>query len=545
MANLSQIKREQMINFLETLKEQHSDDESLIAINQIEKELTSKKYGLVWEEHEEEVDVKMQTHIPVFTEAEDKEIVGNPDSEDYNFLLEGDNLHSLKLLEKTHKGKIDVIYIDPPYNTGNSFRYNDTIVGDEDDYKHSKWLSFMKVRLEKAYNILSNKGVIFISVNDFEGAQCKLLCDEIFNEKNFVGQLTWESTTQPTNAGKARFLLQKKVESIYMYAKNKFHINGYVLKEIETDLKYPHMGKFGPCRFEIIEKSDAGSYNRETMKYKILGQFPREGKRWQIGETTARELESSGRVEIVDGIVKKAIYPEDEIDKRKFEPFWSHFKAENVGTAQNGKDELNNIIGEPTGFDTVKPTKLITEIIAHFKNDITVLDFFAGSGTTGQAVLDLNAEDGGNRKFILCTNNENNICEEVTYQRLKTVITGKRADGSEYSEGRKANLKYYKTDFIDKESEEIYDDLLEHIKEMIQLQYGVKVDNEKFVIIMDDDEMDDFEENFHEYDKLEAVFINQDVLLTTSQEQMLQNVKTQIIPNCYFDFELREVGELW
>lgn len=108
MANLSQIKREKMLAFLEKLKEQHSDDESLIAINQIERELTSKKYGLVWEQHEEEVDVKMRTHIPVFTEDKQREIIGNPDSEDFNFLLEGDNLHSLRLLEKTHKGKIDV-----------------------------------------------------------------------------------------------------------------------------------------------------------------------------------------------------------------------------------------------------------------------------------------------------------------------------------------------------------------------------------------------------------------------------------------------------
>ena len=109
MANLSQIRRKKMLEFLETLKEQHTDDASLIAINQIERELTAKKYGLVWEEHEEEVDVKMQTHIPVFTEVEDKEIVGDPENEQYNFLLEGDNLHSLKLLEKTHKGKIDVL----------------------------------------------------------------------------------------------------------------------------------------------------------------------------------------------------------------------------------------------------------------------------------------------------------------------------------------------------------------------------------------------------------------------------------------------------
>ena len=149
MANLSQMRREKMLNFLETLKEQHSDDASLIAINEIEKELTSKKYGLVWEEHEEEVDVKMQTHIPVFTEVEDKEIIGDTDSDKYNFLLEGDNLHSLKLLEKTHKGKIDVIYIDPPYNTGNKdFVYQDRYVGMEDSFRHSMWLSFMEKRLK-------------------------------------------------------------------------------------------------------------------------------------------------------------------------------------------------------------------------------------------------------------------------------------------------------------------------------------------------------------------------------------------------------------
>ena len=156
MANLSQIKREKMLKFLETLKEQHSDDESLIAINQIENELTSKKYGLVWEEHEEEVDVKMRTHIPVFTEVEEKEIVGNPDSEQYNFLLEGDNLHSLKLLEKTHKGKIDVIYIDPPYNTKNKeFIYDDKFVGEDDTFRHSKWISFIYERLKSAQKLLT------------------------------------------------------------------------------------------------------------------------------------------------------------------------------------------------------------------------------------------------------------------------------------------------------------------------------------------------------------------------------------------------------
>ena len=133
----------------------------------------------------------------------------------------------------------------------------------------------------------------------------------------------------------------------------------------------------------------------------------------------------------------------------------------------------------------------------------------------------------------------------ATYERLKTVITGKKYDGESFSSGIKTNLKYYETDFVAKDSEEIYDELLEHIKEMIQLKYGVKVDNRKYIMIMDDEEMDEFEQNFNSYDDVEAVFINQDVLLTTAQEKLLQNIDVKIIPDCYFDFELREVGELW
>jgi len=217
MANLSQIKREQMISFLEKLKEQHSDDESLIAINQIEKELTSKKYGLVWEEHEEEVDVKMQTHIPVFTEVKEREIVGNLDSEEYNFLLEGDNLHSLKLLEKTHRGKIDVIYIDPPYNTGGTdFRYEDSFVGKEDGFRHSKWISFMNNRLFIAKKLLSERGVMFISIDDNEQAALKLLCDEIFGLECFVADISWQRTYSMRNDTKG---IPAEIEHILVYSK--------------------------------------------------------------------------------------------------------------------------------------------------------------------------------------------------------------------------------------------------------------------------------------------------------------------------------------
>lgn len=165
MANLSQQKRQRMLEFLQTIREEHKDDDDvLIAIGEIESELNAKKYGLVWEQHEEAVDVQMRDNIPVFTECADKEIFAAP-GEKFNFLLEGDNLHSLRLLEKTHLGKIDLIYIDPPYNTGNQdFRYDDVYVDELDTYRHSKWLSFMSERLRIAAKLLAPHGFIFISM---------------------------------------------------------------------------------------------------------------------------------------------------------------------------------------------------------------------------------------------------------------------------------------------------------------------------------------------------------------------------------------------
>lgn len=143
--------------------------------------------------------------------------------------------------------------------------------------------------------------------------------------------------------------------------------------------------------------------------------------------------------------------------------------------------------------------------------------------------MELNKQDGGHRKFILCTNNENNICEEVTYQRLKTVITGKRADGSEYSAGIPANLKYFKTDFVDKDSEDLSDELLNHIKEMIELEHGIKVDNQQYVIILTDEDMDKFEQDIEKYADLKAVFVNQDIILTATQQKLLDSINSYII----------------
>ena len=214
MPNLSQEKRQRMLAYLDKIKEEHkNNDEILIALGEIENELTSKKYGLVWEKHEEEVDRMMQDNIPVFTEIKEREIKATNDNS-YNFLLEGDNLHSLKLLEKTHAGKIDVIYIDPPYNTGNQdFIYDDAFVDKTDGYSHSKWLSFMSERLEIAKRLLSDKGVIFISIDNNELAQLKLLCDEIFGEANFIQNFKWNKTSTPPSLS---LELSKQVQRLVM-----------------------------------------------------------------------------------------------------------------------------------------------------------------------------------------------------------------------------------------------------------------------------------------------------------------------------------------
>ena len=555
-----------MLKFLETLKEQHSDDESLIAINQIENELTSKKYGLVWEEHEEEVDVKMRTHIPVFTEVEAKEIVGASESEQYNFLLEGDNLHSLKLLEKTHKGKIDVIYIDPPYNTGNKdFKYDDTFVDKLDSYKNSKWLSFMWSRLKVAHKLLSSEGIIFISIDDNELYPLKMICDEIFGEQCFVTNLIWQKKTGASDAKGIATI----TEYILVYVKDYAVMDSVFDKNYEAfDAKrYRYNDEYfnerGPFYYDSLDRGSV-RYS-DTLNYSIKSpngddiypngrkNFENDGWTWKWSKEKVEWGIRNGFIDITPSskkengwAVRYKIYLNVDNENRPIEKSAPYKNLITTILNANAAADIKKMFNGKTVFQYSKPVGLMGFLLSCEKNKkALILDFFAGSGTTGQAVLEKNMEDGGNRHFILCTNNENNICEGVTYQRLKTVITGKCADGSQYSEGLPANLKYYKTDFVDKESEEIYDDLLEHTKEMIQLQYGVKVDNQKYIMIMDDDEMDEFEKHFDEFKDIEVVFINQDVLLSTSQEKLLQNINTKIIPDCYFDFELREVGELW
>ena len=352
-----------------------SKDELIKELKRI-KETT---YGLVWHKDvpEEKIDVLINTDartpeemfrnevvgkpFPVLKEVKGKEVISSREDQTH-LMIEGDNYHALAVLNFTHQETIDVIYIDPPYNTGeNDFIYNDNLVDRDDPYKHSKWLSFMEKRLKLALPLLKKEGVIFISIDNNEFAQLKLLCDEIFNEKNFLGCLTWIKRTKSTNSGKAKKMIQQKTEYIFAYSRqSSMDFEGFNLIYSEAIKKYPHKGKLGKCRFENLEATDYGRKKRDTMKFPILGVKPRAGRRWQIGEVTAQELVKQNKIELINGVPMKAVYPEDEKSK-SFVPFWSHL--EEVGTAESGKKELSDIIGPDHGFDTVKPTPLLKQIL--------------------------------------------------------------------------------------------------------------------------------------------------------------------------------------
>lgn len=548
MANLSQLKRQRMLEFIDKIREEHKDDDDmLIALGEIENELNSKKYGLVWEQHEEAVDVMMKDNIPVFTECKDKEIIAD-DSGKFNFLLEGDNLHSLKLLEKTHKGKIDFIYIDPPYNTGGTeFRYDDTIIVKEDGFKHSKWLSFMSDRLNIARNLLASEGLIFISIDDNEIAPLIMLCDSIFGEQNRVETVIWKNKY---GAGAKTVGFISVHEYILCYSKS-------LISDLTSELDLEGQAAYK----KKDEKYDTrGGYLTQPLMTSSLGDRPNlmynieyEGdliiprKQWVWSRERLEKAIANNEVEFnkqKDGTysvrAKKYLFDENG-DIRRGKPL----SIMNGPFTQDGTKEIRKIFGTENAFKFAKPSELIRHFISfavngNLKKDAIILDFFAGSGTTGHAVLEQNLKDGGNRKFILCTNNENNICEEITFERIKRVISG-------YSdvEGIPANLKYYRTDFVSKDTEMLSDELLKHIKEMIQLEHGIQIDGSKYLILLTDEDADELEKEWNDYSEVKALYVSRNVLFTTKQNALFGNIEVHIIPDDYFKFELQEAGEAW
>lgn len=545
MANLSQEKRQRMLAFLETIRKEHKDDdEVLIALGEIESELNAKKYGLVWERHEEAVDIQMRDNIPVFTECVDKEI--STTTGGVNFLLEGDNLHSLRLLEKTHAGRIDLIYIDPPYNTNNKeFIYDDSFVDKTDAFRHSKWLSFMHERLLLVKQLLSKNGSIFISIDSNEQAQLKLLCDEIFGEENFIDMISWFKKASPSNDAQ---YFSNDIEYILVYARDKSVWRPHRLPLNEKQMKYytnPDNDSRGPWN-SATYTCNKSKEQRPSLYYPITNPYtgeevwPKETAVWAYSKEQCEEHIKNNM--LFWGVDGKAKYP-------RFKKFLSNHQGvvnrtlwhyDDVNHTQGASAELKSL--DIIGFATPKPTRLIDRIIRIASEDNSIiLDFFAGSGTTAHAVLKYNHDhESSNRKFILCTNNENNICEEVTYERIKRVI-----EGYGDVEGIPANLKYYRTDFVSKYSDSLTDELLDHIKEMIQLEHGINLDGNQYLLVLTDEEADALEQHWDEYKDVKALYVSRNVLFTTEQNMLFGDVDIHIIPDDYFKFELQEVGEAW
>jgi len=459
----------------------------------------NKKYGLVWEDKPEEVEELLRTQLPILHEVPERRIIAteseqikvnseqgkvkneqpglfdqenseqqtpnnepqttnteprttNPEQQTPNhILIEGDNLHALTALTFTHENKIDVIYIDPPYNTGNKdFKYNDSFIDREDSYRHSKWLSFMHKRLQIAKRLLSDKGVIFISIDDNEIAQLKLMCDEVFAEVNFIQDLIWFNKYTVSNDAK---YFSKQHDYVLAYAKNLTNVEISLLPRTDqanARYKNPDNDPRGPWKATPLDARSGGAAN----VFEIT--FPN-GITWK--PTTGRYAVHNYQrlLELYED--NRLWFGKSRISKPSKKTFLSEVSQGNkcgsilpyeiFGHTHKANDQLSDIIGKGK-FTSPKAIDLIDRLIfLSSRFNSIILDFFAGSGTTLQATMQLNAEDGGSRQCIIVTNNENNIAEEVCYERNKRVINGyTKANGEKVNGLTNNNFRYYKTEFV-------------------------------------------------------------------------------------------------
>lgn len=412
-----------------------------------------KKYGLVWEEKAEDVEERLREQLPVLNEVKERAIISDDADAPNHILIEGDNLEALTALSYSHEGKIDVIYIDPPYNTGNKdFVYNDSYVDSEDSYRHSKWLSFMHKRLKIAKRLLSDKGVIFISIDDNEDAQLKLLCDEIFNNRNKVSDIIWQSRKSVSNDT----FVSKNHNYTLVYAKNLSTWNKHDFKLPCSNESFENRDN-DPRGPWVADPFDAPEI-RPNLTYAIINPntgeefWPPKGRHWRTTEIQYKEFLADNRIVFgKKGTSKPQLKRFLDFAQSKGETPTSIWN--DIETTTNGTQLLQTMFEGNKVFSNPKPIGLLERILILIgRKNAFILDFFAGSGTTLHATMQLNAEDGGNRQCILVTNNENKICEEVTYERNKRVINGYTTPKGEYIEGLKRNtLRYYQTELLPRE----------------------------------------------------------------------------------------------
>lgn len=477
---------------MEPLLESMTREELISIIEQFQnnkKTNETKKFGLIWEEKHDAKVEELRNATPTLVEDETKQIITNHGKPSH-VLINGDNYQALTALIPEYKGMVDVIYIDPPYNTGNrDFIYNDKIVDRKDAYQHSHWLSFMHHRLELASELLSETGVILVAIDDNEQARLKLLMDGIFGERNFIANIVWQGT--PSSL--ARFT-SGGVDYMLAYAKNIKKANKWKRKKpyaeemlalVRKTMQTSTADEATTVLRNFIKKNkgnmDAGltSYNRvdergriyanadlsntlyrPNLKYPITD--PATGDVYQPSENGWKLSQETMQKLIDDELVlfEGRKYPRKKLLLTEYMyalPPQS-FKAER----SKGSTTIKNILGK-NAFSFPKSVEVIKEWISSVNSnpDAIILDFFAGSGTTAHAVLELNHEDGGNRQCILVTDGGKaelsgesaknirgravHIAEEIAYERVKRIITGENwADGKTH-EPLGGNLTYYNT----------------------------------------------------------------------------------------------------
>ena len=570
--------------------------------------------GLVWDKTgtEEEFEKDLKTYCPLLDEVESLDMF--KDIENYNMIIEGDNYHSLSVMQYTHLNKFDVIITDPPYNTGKNFKYKDKWsvnskgwVGDKDNKKHSKWLSFMEKRLKLAQKLLKKDGVLFINIDENERANLELLCKRIF--PIFVGEIIWDKNKHKGDSQK----ISTCHEHILVFANEEFNRLGTIekpnssrmLKELDSLLKLKGKKKIPEdlrkrlkevCGFtkisdvdkkfkdsisivyteEVIQREFKLWLNKQDFQggekaYKYIdfdkndlyssspldnphdGEYkydiihpvthlpcPKPQKGWRMPYKTFLSLDEKGYI----------LYGKDHtiMPRRKYylsenmsEPIKSIIRIEGA----NGVDDLKKL-GMKDYFDYPKPVGLIEHLLKACRKDALILDFFAGSGTTGHAVLRLNKSDGGNRRFVLCTNNEvdedtekkltkkfkkdelslkialeeNGVCRKVCIPRIKKVMYEYAKENTKKCE-IKSNLKVYRCTFVKKEidNESLKYSLKNKLTELICIRHNA------FNKVSDVDLM------FRNDKEIIAITYSQniDTIISTIDNLVLYNIENKLL----------------
>ena len=430
-------------------------------IREIDKLEKRKKYGMVWEDKPEKVAELCKEKLPILIEDESKEIVTDKNKSE-NILIEGDNYHALSVLNYTHKRKIDIIYIDPPFNTGaKNWKYNNNCVDINDDFRHSKWLSFMSKRLKLAKNLLKENGVLICAIDENELWHLGALLEELFprHEIHLVTIVHNPRGVQGKNFSYtnefAYFVFKKNLKVIgerklredEIYWSNLRNWGGESLRSDARNCFYPIIIK----KNRIIGFGDVpkSSFHPKKQTEKKGGEYyvwPIDGKgierKWRYARQSVASVKDILRIKQSKDRIEIEIGKDYGIVRTIWQN--SRYDAAEYGT------KLVHALVPKAHFDFPKSVYNVYDCLAPIianKKEAIVLDYFAGSGTTGHSVMMLNKEDKGIRKFILCTNNENNIATEICYPRIKMVIKGHK----DYSEitGVSSNLKYYRTDFVD------------------------------------------------------------------------------------------------